>query len=86
MLSYYDQISGTNLIQDVENKRTLLSERMDADRGLAMYNLRVSTESLPLRSKVLNQPKIKFAQSNKEANNGSFDLRNINFARCVAPS
>ena len=86
VLSYYDQISGTNLIQDVENKRTLLSERMDADRGLAMYNLRVSTESLPLRSKVLNQPKIKFAQSNKEANNGSFDLRNINFARCVAPS
>ena len=81
VLSHYDRISGTSLIEDVSDKRRLLSDEMNVAQKLATYyNLRLRTDPLQLRARVLADPVIKFSREQKSANNGSFDLRNVTFS------
>ena len=69
-------------VNDVMSKCGLLSNEINAAQGLAMYNLRSSADPMTFNTKVLKQPQIKFGQNNvKQANNGSFDLRGVTFAR-----
>ena len=76
VLSHYDRISGTSLIEDVNRKRGLLLTDMNVSAKLKKYyNLRISTDPLRLRARVLKDPVIKFSCEQKSANNGSFDLR-----------
>ena len=81
VLSHYDRISGTSLIEDVSDKRRLLSDEMNVAQKLATYyNLRLRTDPLQLQARVLKDPHIHFGRSEKTANNGSFDLRNVTFS------
>ena len=66
-------------------KRNLISSMighggMTFTEMLAKYNLCIDNSPTKLKAKVLIPPKINFRES-KEATNGSFDLRNVTFAK-----
>ncbi|KAL7521041.1 hypothetical protein ACHAWX_005735 [Stephanocyclus meneghinianus] len=84
VLQHYDKIAGTFFINDMAQKRNLISNMIGHGGKtfteiLAKYNLCIDNSPTKLRAKVLIPPKINFRES-KEATNGSFDLRNVTFA------
>lgn len=85
VLQHYDKIAGTFFINDMAQKRNLISNMIGHGGKtfteiLAKYNLCIDNSPTKLRAKVLIPPKINFRES-KEATNGSFDLRNVTFAK-----
>lgn len=76
---YYDDIAGTNLQNEMREKRRLMTSKTET--AFVEYGLRIDTEPSKLKAKILREPTIKFDDRFARVTNGSFDLRGVKFAR-----
>ncbi len=91
VLQYYNDVNaGTNCVTNIKEltdraMRRLEKLGLNVEKVLSMYNLRMSNDPVKVEARVLDEPKISFANNmSKQINNGSWDLRNVKFYEAAA--